>query len=157
MNEVEYVNSFYTHAAACVLSGMHLVIIGLCRVNGAFIRCIRRYYVARTPRNIHITAAWKRGFAGGQSQRWCTRLRTDRSLNCFVAPSRRNSPVFHFSSRSVQISTCISPRQFYIVHIPHITSYIGKSPFFLASLLTFMALKEMCDRYYVSFQVNWRI
>jgi len=30
-------------------------------------------------------------------------LRTDRSLNCFVASSRRNSPVLHFSPRSVQV------------------------------------------------------
>lgn len=112
----------YTHRSVCFVGHAPVVIIGLRRVDGAFMRCIRRYYVARTPRNIHITAAWKGGFAGGQSQRWCTRLRTDRSLNCFVAPSRRNSPVFHFSSRF--------PRAYrrgnFIVHIPHIRCSIHR-------------------------------
>lgn len=50
MNKVEYMNSFYI--PTCFV-GMHPVIIGLRRVDGAFMRCIRRYYVARTPRNIY--------------------------------------------------------------------------------------------------------
>lgn len=81
---------------------MHPVIIALHSVD-AFIRCIQRYYVGS---NHVIYNAARTGELRGGSLEDGAHLRTDRSLNCFVASSRRNSPVLHFSSRSVQVSTC---------------------------------------------------
>lgn len=101
----------------CVLSGMHPVIIALHRVD-AFMRCIQRYYVGTD--HVIYNAARTGGLRGGVSSKDGAHLRTDRSLNCFVASSRRNSPVLYFSSWPVQVSTCnVAEGRFYRAYSAH--------------------------------------